>query len=157
MLLFEWKYGLHSVWRIGGGCVCCQPVSGSQGTPLSTLMYDPQRNPEYFYRIRIRIWILSVLWQCKVVYTRKKYFKNRGFTHFQVIFSIFSDKNNHRSHTRRNICLMWKIFRCLNWFLVSASRIRIWFLKFWFAGSRSGRKWAGSAIQPWWQGSDIGQ
>ena len=37
--------------------------------------------------------------------------------------------------------------RCLNWFLVSASsiRIRIWFLKFWFAGSGSGRKWTGSA------------
>ena len=45
----------------------------------------------------------------------------------------------------KEICLIWKKFRCLNWFLVSASRIRIRFLKFWFAGSGSGRKWTGSA------------
>ena len=36
---------------------------------------------------------------------------------------------------------------CLNWFLVSSSRIRIRirFLTFWFAESGSGRKWTGSA------------
>ena len=33
-----------------------------------------------------------LLWQCKVVKTRKKYFKNRTFTHFQVNFSIFQIK-----------------------------------------------------------------
>ena len=33
--------------------------------------------------------ILSVLWQCKVVKIRKKYFLNRAFTHFQVNFSLF--------------------------------------------------------------------
>ena len=43
------------------------------------------------------------------------------------------------------IWLMWKKCRCLNGFLVSASRIRIRFIKFWFAGSGSGRKWTGSA------------
>ena len=46
---------------------------------------------------------LSVLWLCKVVKTRKKYFNNRGFTHFQVNFSIFSDKNNYHSNIRRNM------------------------------------------------------
>ena len=38
-----------------------------------------------------------------------------------------------------------KKIRCLIWFLVSASRIWIWFLKFWFAGPGSDRKWTGSA------------
>ena len=46
------------------------------------------------------------------------------------------------------IYLMWKKFRILNWFLVSASRIRIRFLKFWFAGSGSGRICTGSATLP---------
>jgi len=64
-------------------------------------------DPENFHRIRIRI--LSVLWQCKVVKTRKKYFKNRAFTHFQVNFSIFSDKNNHHSNIRRNLIDVKKI------------------------------------------------
>ena len=43
-------------------------------------------DPENFHRIRIRIRILPVLWQCQVVWKRKKYFKNRAFTHFQVHF-----------------------------------------------------------------------
>jgi len=62
---------------------------------------DPEPDPENFHHIRI--WILTVLWQCKVVKTRKKYLKNRGFTHFQVNFSIFSDKNNNHSNIRRNM------------------------------------------------------
>jgi len=60
---------------------------------------DP--DPEIFH---IRIRILSVHWQCKVVpINKEKYFKNRGFTHFQVNFSIFSDKINHHSNIRRNM------------------------------------------------------
>ena len=50
----------------------------------------------------------------KVVKTRKKYFKNRAFTHFQVSFSIFSDKNNLHSNIRRNMFDVRKKFRCLN-------------------------------------------
>ena len=40
-----------------------------------------------------------------------------------------------------------KKISCLNWFLVSARRIQIQirFLKFWCAGSGSGRKWTGFA------------
>ena len=31
------------------------------------------------------------------------FFLNGALTHFQVIFSIFSDKNNHHSNIRRNM------------------------------------------------------
>ena len=70
------------------------------------------------------------------------FFFNRAFTHFQVYFWIFQVKKNQRSNSKKSD---WYeiFFRCLYWFLVSASRIRIRFLKFWFAGS--GRKWTGSA------------
>ena len=44
-------------------------------------------DPENFHQIRIRI--LSVLWLCKVKLTRKKYLKNRAFTH---IFQFFQAK-----------------------------------------------------------------
>jgi len=62
-------------------------------------------DPENFRRIRN----LSVLWQRKFVYARKKYFKNIGFTHFQVNFSIFSDKNYHHSNIRTNMFDVKKI------------------------------------------------
>ena len=64
---------------------------------------DPEPDQENFHRIRIRIRTLSVLWLCKVVKTRKIDFKNRAFTHFQVNFPIFPDKNNHHSNIRRNL------------------------------------------------------
>jgi len=35
--------------------------------------------------------------------------ENRGFTHFQVNFSIFLDKNNHHSNIRRNMFDVKKI------------------------------------------------
>ena len=41
--------------------------------------------------------------------------------------------------------LKTKLDVCLNWFLVSASRILIRLLKFWFAGSGSDLKWTGTA------------
>ena len=78
----------------------------------------------------------------------KKYFKKEVLHIFRWIFPFFQIKIII-VQTSEEICLMWKKFRCLNWFLVSASRIRIrkriQFLKFWFAGSGSGRKWTGSA------------
>ena len=40
--------------------------------PVGTGPFWSDLNPENFHRIRI----LSLLWQCKVVGTRKKYFKN---------------------------------------------------------------------------------
>ena len=66
-------------------------------------LLDPEPDLENFHRIRI----LSVLWQCKVVKTRKKYFKNRAFTHFQVNFSIFSEKKII-IQISEEICLMWE-------------------------------------------------
>jgi len=35
---------------------------------------------------------IGILAKVKLFKTRKKYFKNRALTHFQVNFSIFSDK-----------------------------------------------------------------
>ena len=75
------------------GWVQCQGCGSGSGP----FWLEP--DPENFLQIRI----LSVLCQCKVVWTRTKYFKNRGFTHFQVNFSKFSDKNNHHSNIRRNM------------------------------------------------------
>ena len=76
-----------------------------QGWGSGPVWLDP--GPENFHRIRIcihiRIQIQSVLWQCYVVKIKKKYFKNRTFTHFHENFSIFSDKNNHHSNIRRNM------------------------------------------------------
>ena len=43
------------------------------------------------------------------LYTQGKSFKNKGFTHFQVNFSIFSDKNNLHSNIRRNMFDVKKI------------------------------------------------
>ena len=81
---------------------------------------DPDTNPDQdlFCRIRIRkiftdpdpyphpdpIGTLA-MYSC---INKEKYFKNRGFTHFQVNFSIFSDKNNHHSMIQilEEICLM---------------------------------------------------
>ena len=53
----------------------------------------------------------------------KKCFKIRGFTHFQVNFSFFSDKNNH-SNIRRNMSDVRKKNLMFELILVSASRIR---------------------------------
>ena len=86
----------------------------------------------------------TVLWLCKVLQTRKKYLKNWAPSHFQVNFSIFQVKKSSFKYQKKSD-LTWKNFRCLNCFLVSASRIRIRFVKFWLAGSGSGQKWTGSA------------
>ena len=108
-------------WALGTGDRTPAHTRGSGTPPPSHTKYYPnyhlhsglrirsriRSDPDLFGRIRIRI--LSVLWQCKVVYTRKKYFKNRGFTHFQVNFSIFSDKNYHHSNIRRNMFDVKKI------------------------------------------------
>jgi len=79
----------------------CGSGSTRQGCGSGSFWSDP----ENYHRIRI----LSVLWQCKVVKTRKNIFKNGGFTHFQVNFSIFSDKNDHHSNIRRNMFDVKKI------------------------------------------------
>jgi len=48
--------------------------------------------------------ILSVLWQCKVVKTRSKYFKIRAFTHFQANFPFFQIKIiTYHPNIRRNM------------------------------------------------------
>ena len=39
----------------------------------------------------------------------KIFFLNRGFTHFQINFSIFQIKNNHHSNIRRNMFDVKKI------------------------------------------------
>ena len=43
------------------------------------------------------------------LYKQGKFFKNKGFTHFQVNFSIFSDNNPH-SNIRRNMFDVKKFF-----------------------------------------------
>ena len=73
---------------------------------------------------------------------KEKIFKNRGECIFRGIFLFFQGKNH--SNIRRNLIDVKEILM-FEWFLGSASRIRIRFLKFWFAGSGSGRNWTGSA------------
>ena len=74
------------------------------------------RVPDLFCKTRNRIWkiftgsvgILSVLRLCKVVWKRKKYFKNRAFTNFQVNFLHFQVKKNLHSNIWRNLIDMEK-------------------------------------------------
>ena len=87
---------------------------------ITSFMFNPGlRIRTFFDWIRIRkistgSGSVSVLRQCKVVKTKEKIFKNLAMAHFQVNFSIFSDKNNHHSNIRRNMIMICEKFRCLN-------------------------------------------
>jgi len=139
-----WTRGVWEAWTGTGPPVNSSPSSPTSGslTFKKEFIYHQGcgfwpfwSDPENFHWIRMWSWI-----------NKEKYFKNRAFTHFQVNFSIFSDKNNHHSNIRRNMIDVRKKISCLNWFLLIISWVRIRFLKFWFAGTGFGRKWTGSSI-----------
>jgi len=78
----------------------CSRVAEPEPVGSGPFWLDPESKNFHQIRNPIRIWILSVLWQCEVVKAREKYLKNRAFAHFQVNFSIFSDKNHHSNIIR---------------------------------------------------------
>ena len=68
-------------------------------------------DPDLFGRIRK---IFAGSGSCRYfgkvkLYKQRKNILNRGFTHFKENFSIFSDKNNHHSNSRRNMFDVKKI------------------------------------------------
>ena len=142
VLFWKYLYFLRNIsfifcvyWRAVPYVQCCSDKQGCESGP-----FWPEPDPEIFTESGSYRYFGNV----KLYKQGKNILKIELLHIFRWIFPFFQ-KKIIIIQISEEIWLKWKKCICLNWFLVFASRIRIRFLKFWFAGSGSGQKWTGSA------------